>query len=257
MKCIGCGSEIPSGSDFCPTCGAWAIPLPQNLLNNEEYLALESRALKSPIKRDLEDFAKAYMGELEGATPQELEEVEVVRPEVVARWRLIGVPEENIERIIRQREWLIEQREREEWIVLPNILYPTPETLVETEIKSFSLGIDLDGWISPRSPYSHDKIRKIDRWLYKREGYRPLIGFSTSKIEPTEFMANLMLAGISARLTRRPPRPPTVMYYTRALGARAVTCAYHAEPRLLIPEKARRAGEILILYRERPLIPRA
>ena len=257
MICETCGSELPSGSEFCPVCGAWAIRVPQNVLNSEEYLALESEALKSPIQRDLEDFAKAYMRELEGANPQELGEVEVVRPEVVARWRLIGVPEENIERMIRQREWVTEQREREEWIALPNISYPTPKTLVETEIKSFSLGIDLDGWVYPRSPYYHDKIRRIDRWLYKREGYRPLIGFSTSKIEPTEFMANPMLMGISARLYRKPRRPPTIMYYTRSMGARAVTCAYHAEPRLLIPEKARRAREILTLYRESPLIPRA
>jgi len=177
-----------------------------------------------------------------------------VRPEVIARWRLIGVPEENIERMIRQRKWVIEQRKREERITLPNILYPTPKTLVETEIKAFSLGIDLDGWVIPRSPFYHDKVRKIDRWLYRREGYRPLIGFSTSTIEPTKFMANLMLTGISARRETRPSRPPTIMYYTRSMGSRAVTCSYHS--RLLVPEKATKVREILTLYRESPLIPK-
>ena len=53
-------------------------------------------------QRDLEEFAKVYIRELEGASPQELEEVavEVVRPEATARWRAWGVPEEIIERCI-------------------------------------------------------------------------------------------------------------------------------------------------------------
>jgi len=63
------------------------------------------------------------------------------------------------------------------------------------------------------------------------------------------------MLGDFGKTGNKTPKPLTVMYYTRARHSRAVACTYHLETSLLIPEKARRAREILTLYRERPLIP--
>lgn len=65
MICKTCGSELPSGSHFCPICRAWNMPVESvsgAVLTDEEYLALESQAL-----RDLEA----------SLSPQELEVVEI------------------------------------------------------------------------------------------------------------------------------------------------------------------------------------
>ena len=52
VKCKSCGSKLPSGSDFCPICGAWNPQIPSDMLTEEEHINLES-----------EEFAEVYMQE--------------------------------------------------------------------------------------------------------------------------------------------------------------------------------------------------
>jgi len=89
MKCKSCGSKLPSGSDFCPICGAWNPPIPMEMLSDEEHLNMES-----------EWFAEACMQMMEENLPY-INEVkfdnkmqELITPED-ARWLALLIDTEG------------------------------------------------------------------------------------------------------------------------------------------------------------------
>jgi len=236
---------MSSESDFCRICGAWNIPVESvngAVLTNEEYLALESQAL-----RDL------------GASlsPQELEEVEVVRPEVLERWRMWGVPEPTIEVIIQQRRWVMEQREVEGWVEAPELVCTMRRLNAnEAERWGFSKVVDTEGSIDVRTPKYSDRINGY-RYLYMR----PRIRVRTETYPLMEEIANMTLTWVKVELVRVREYVRGVlktrtylMYIADAHEARAVRICYLIEPYLTIPEKLRRAREILIIYKERSTI---
>lgn len=253
MKCIVCGSELLSGSDFCPVCGAWAITIPRDILTNGEYLALESEAVDSLIRRELGEFETIMLNGLEESlNPQEL----VVKPELLARWREWGVPENIIRRIALQRARVRELRRVEEWIIVPDYAYTMPR-LEDVEARAWGVAksIDYEGTIYVRTIIRKDRIARINGWLYRYEYQRPRIVIETRTYEIIEEIANMLRTAVTVihvydhRLRRR-----VIAYRTAVSGARAVRLAYLIEPHLKHPEKKRRAKEILETYRVSPEI---
>lgn len=236
MKCTVCCYEIPSGSDFCPICGAWNIP--ENVL---------------PAR---EQFEAVTLNQNEASlSPQELEEVEVLRPDVLARWRIWGVPEATIEAIIRQRRWVLEQRRVEERITVPNFAYMMPRLEpIEMESWGFSKAIDTDGYIRPRVRTTRDKIGRIDRAIYRYEWYEPMVGFASTSYPLAEEIANMMKITVGAERMVREGRT-IILYRTRAWTSRAVRVCQLIEPHLTVAKKRERANEVLTTYRDRPTKP--
>lgn len=189
---------------------------------------------------------------------EELEEIEHVKPEILAKWRRWGVPENIIRKAIVQRAHVKALRKVEEWITTPNYAYPMPKLPdVEARPWGFAKSIDFEASIYVRSPALYDKIRKIDRWLYRHEYWRPRIVLKTRTYDLTQEIANLWHVAVEIRReydirTRR----YAIAYATTVWASRAVRICYLTEPYLTVPEKKKRAREILKIYRERTSIPR-
>lgn len=183
--------------------------------------------------------------------PLELKEAEVVKPEVIARWRTF-VSEDMLRAIIRQREWLIEARRTEEWIRPPYFAYPTPRLKgIEEKPEVFAMAIDTDGWLT-EAPAGRDKIGRIDRIIYRRMWEYAVVGFETLDFEVTLKVAKMMVSGITP-LKPRPPRTPHISYTTRIYGSRAMRSIQLAEPYLL--KNKQKAIKLLRKYREHPTRP--
>jgi len=91
--------------------------------------------------------------------------VGVVKPDMLAKWRKWGVPENIIERAIKQRTLILEIRKKEEWITIPDFAYKLPRLpKIEANPWGFAKIIDTEGHIAVRFRYVADKIRKTDRW---------------------------------------------------------------------------------------------
>jgi len=181
-----------------------------------------------------------------------------VRPETVARWREWGVPEDVIQKAIRQRRHVLELRRTEEMVKVEGFAYPMPRLPeVEAEPWGTAKAIDFEGTISARFPFVADKIKKIDRWLYRWEYYRPRITIKTRTYELTEEIANMWHTMVTIRYVWDVRLGRYALdYETHAASARAVRICLIIEPYLTHPEKKRRATQILQIYRERPSIPR-
>jgi len=101
-------------------------------------------------------------------------EIEVVRPEILARWRRWGLQEEIIMQNIAQRQRATKMREVEEWIIIPDFAYQMPRLPeIEAQIWGFAKAIDFEGHISPKATVRQDRIAKTDRWFYRREYHTP------------------------------------------------------------------------------------
>ena len=132
---------------------------------------------------------------------------------MLARWSTF-LPEETVQAIIQQREWVAEARRIEEWIRVPNFAYDMPRlTTIEQKPEVFAMAIDTDGWIYPRRPMRCDKIAKKDRWLYKYEALTPHVGFATTDLKVAEKVSKMMIAGIwPADAHHHANLPSTVAY---------------------------------------------
>ena len=105
---------------------------------------------------------------------------------------------------------------------------------------------------NPPSTDAFHAFRLIDRWLYRYEHYQARITIETRTYEPIEEMANMMHTAVRLRHSYDTKlKKRMVSYRASAFGSRAVRITYLIEPHLRIQEKARRATEILTIYREK------
>jgi len=179
--------------------------------------------------------------------PQELEEIEVVRPEVLARWRRIGVPEPTIQALIKQRQRAIEARRLEERIRIPELDYPVPELpKVVEKAEVVAMALDTDGWLEERMA-REDKIRRIDRWLYRWEYNVPAIGFVSETYELTEKLADMLNVSIDVHAR-------ALVYRVWAVSSRAMRTIQICQPHLT--KWKERAKLYLEKYKRRPTLPR-
>jgi len=190
-------------------------------------------------------------------TDEEIEKVEVVKPEVLARWREWGVPEEIIVRAIRQKQAVKEARRVEEWLSIPNFPYMMPRLpKIEANPWGFAKIIDTEGTILPHTRLAHDKVRRINRWLYRWEYYQPVIAVRTRNYNLTEEIANIQ--NVSVTILREwdiRMRRYALSYHCRSTGVRAIRICLLTVAHLVVPNKKARARKILTEYRERPAIP--
>jgi len=183
--------------------------------------------------------------------PPELEEIEVVRPEVLARWRRIGVPEPTIQALIKQHQRATEARRLEEKIRIPELDYPVPELpKVEEKAEVVAMALDTDGWLEERMA-REDKIRRIDRWRYRWEYTVPAIGFVSETYELTEKLADMLNVSIGVHRVR--PRARLV-YRVWAVSSRAMRTIQICQPHLT--KWKERAKLYLEMYKRRPTLPR-
>ena len=186
------------------------------------------------------------------------EPIEAVSSKTIEKWRKWGVPETIIRRAIRQRQYVKALRKVEERITPVGYGYAMPRLPeIERRAWGFAKAIDFEGTIIVRQPYVRDKVRKIDRWLYRWEYYRPRIGIKTRTYDPIEEMANMMHTAVEIkRVWDERIKDYAIDYEAHSASARAVRICMLTEPHLTHPEKKRRAREILTIYREKPSIPR-
>ncbi|KPV65478.1 MAG: hypothetical protein AOA65_0082 [Candidatus Bathyarchaeota archaeon BA1] len=183
QRCKYCGHELWGLERHCLECGR---PV------KSSYPVKSAREVEVLFERLISPYELAE-------TPQELHEVEVVRPETIARWRAWHIPEEIIERAIQQRLHAYRLRKVEGTISIPDFAYRMPRCPeVEAEPKVMAMAIDTDGTIYIREPAKRDKIAKIDRWLYRYEYERPIVVFDQAleNYELAERVANMMYTGI-------------------------------------------------------------
>ncbi len=180
---------------------------------------------------------------------------EVIKPAVLARWRSWGVPEERIRDIIRQRLNMATLKETEQYVTVPNYAYRMPRLPeIEAQRWGFAKMIDFEAHIDVKvRTGGRDKIKKIDRWTYKREYIAPRIELTTETYTLTEEIADMIHVTVGAVRVRYRGEY-RIMYHCRAWTARAVRICYLTEPYLTVPEKKRRANQILDTYRETPSI---
>ena len=129
-----------------------------------------------------------------------IQELVAVKPKTLAKWRSWGVPEDIIQKAIKQRTQARELRRREEKVTVEGLAYTMPKLLeVEAEPWGTAKAIDFEGTIVVRQPYVADKVRKIDRWLYRWEYYRPRMGIKTRTYELIEEIANMWHTTVSIK----------------------------------------------------------
>lgn len=226
-------------------------------------IATKHNVLLPPLPRhshssEIRQGASALLQETE---PREssnpLQPTEVIKPQMLAKWRGWGVPEETIRRAIEQRADARATRKAEERITIPNCAYRVPRLpKIEASPWGFAKVLDTEGSVIVRYRFVANKQRKIDRWLYRWEYYRPLIVVKTRTYELTEEIANLMHTAVGiVRAWDIRMQAYAIDYSARSYSARAVRICHLTEPHLAVPEKRRRAREILTLYKERPSIP--
>jgi len=181
---------------------------------------------------------------------------EVVKPETLAKWREWGVPEDIISRAIQQRQRMSQIREAEEWITLPHFAYKMPRLPeIEANAWGFAKIIDTEGTIAVRLTKRTDRTAKVDQWLYRYTYQRPRIAITTRTYELTEEIANMIHIGVIIRYPYDKNLKRRVLDYTApAYTSRAVRICYLTEPYLTVPEKKKRATEILTIYKQRPAI---
>jgi len=151
-------------------------------------------------------------------------EIEVVRPEILARWRQWGLQEEIIMRNIAQRQRTTKMREVEEWITIADFAYQMPHLPeIEAQKWGFVKAIDFEGHISPEATVRQDKIAKKDRWFYRREYHTPRVVISTRDYEIIEEIAHMM--HVFVRIIRSYVsvlKRHIIMYRAETEGSRAV-----------------------------------
>jgi len=228
-------------------------------LTKEQVEVLQNIATKYDVSLPLIPKSSNPLELTEGLHVKEEGRLEVVKPEILAKWRKWGVPEDIILKAIRQRQRIRQLREAEEWITLPNFAYKMPRLpQVEAQPWGTAKAIDFEGYIAVCKLYVADKIRKIDRWLYRWEYCRPRLTLKTRTYNITEEIANMWHTIVTIRYAwdNRTKRYE-LEYETHSASARAVRICYLTEPYLTHPEKKARASQILQTYRERPSTPRS
>lgn len=262
----------PYEGEHCPICGFPAHSNPERIAYWEvvyRHPARPEQLFRRLFPKDYE-WAKTWremlerMGYMdvrimpvyERSNPQEVPSP--VRPENIAKWKAWGVPEDIIEKAIRQRIYATELRRIEEKITVEGFAYPMPRLpKVEAEPWGTAKAIDFEGTIIVHQPFVADRIRKIDRWLYRWEYYRPRITIKTRTYELTEEIANMWHTIVTIKYAWDIRlKAYAIDYETHAASARAVRICQLTQPHLTHPDKKARAKEILTLYRERPSIPR-
>jgi len=182
----------------------------------------------------------------------EQEELEVVRPEVLARWRRLGVPEPTIQAIIKQHQRVMEARKLERKIRIPQLNYLVPPLpKVEEEAKVVAMALDTDGWLEERRT-GGDRIGRIDRIIYRWEYTVPAIGFETDTYKLTEHIANMLNTAVSVVKTVYLGKV-TIMYRTVAWTSRAMRAIQLCEPHFI--KWKERAGHYLEKYKSKPSHP--
>ena len=263
MICRVCGFEIPLGSEFCPKCGARAIPAFGEILSDEEYLALESEALKSTIQRDLEELEAIMLNERESAgalSPEGFnfgslsqvarqEVTRPVRPATIARWRTF-LPEPLISIIINHYDYTMSIRQVEKWVKVPDFPYTMPELpeIVEAP-RVYAMATDTDGWLRVRVRLGRDTIGRTRerRRIYRRIFYTPEVAFETDTLELTKNVATALGVAIAPLPPRLPKRKPS--FRATARYARAVRATHLMQPHFIKLENIAKADEILNLYK--------
>jgi len=186
----------------------------------------------------------------------ELKEARVVKPEIVAKWRQWGVPEQVIANVVFQRHRVKTTREMEERIMIPDFVYKMPRLPeIEANAWGFAKAIDSEGTIQPKGIVRTGKIARIDTVAWRRKYYQPRVIISTRDYEPIEEIADMM--HVSVRILHTHVRVINhfiIMYRAESAEARAVRICHLVQPHLKILEKKRRAMQILEIYKQAPLI---
>jgi len=185
-------------------------------------------------------------------TDEEIEKVEVIRPEVIIRWRRIGVPEPTIQALIKQHQRATEARRIEKKIRIPELDYPVPQLpKVEEAAKVMAMALDTDGWLEERRA-REDKVERIDRWVYRWEYRVPATGFGTDTYKLTEHIADMLNTSISVVRVVYLGRA-TIIYRTLAWSSRGMRVIQLCEPHFI--KHKERARLYLERYRSRPTRP--
>lgn len=180
------------------------------------------------------------------------QEVEVVKPEVLVKWRTF-LPEKTIWELITQRRYVVKQRQLEERITVSNFKYKMPRMPeAEKNPKALALAIMSDGSIRPKTFKGSDRIGRIDRVLYKYETYAPRVTYKVTDLPLATIVANMMFTGITPLKPEKARRRP--FFYTEAVTARAVRAVILMQPHM-VGRWALNADYILKTYREKPSIP--
>jgi hypothetical protein len=214
MKCKSCGSKLPSGSDFCPICGAWNIPIPLDMLTEEEHINFES-----------EEFADAYMREVK-SVPSNVEEFEVDNEQLPLLF--------------------ITQQAEKYGIAYAHRLKPLPELEIsEKERVWLASAIDHDGSIEETTLRTRVKVDKIYLYRYRT----PRVDYTTT----TESLAEKFkkLTETPYWITTPPP-PYKPAYRFSIFHSKAITTIIYTKPYLI--RLSTTANKILSKYRHRPAI---
>jgi len=219
MKCRVCGSKIPMGWSFCPTC-------------------------QTPLESSNPELGKGWTIERiirEWTKPRPIPE------RVLSAWRTY-TPENVIEQILAHRTEIYRRRLETPWIRVEGFAYPLPHlSEIERKPEVFATAIDTDGLIMVRTRHGRDRINRGYKYVYER----PKIWFWSETLQLTMKFANMMLAPIRP-VKPRPPRRPSIVYVTETEHAPAVMATYLSQPHLIKWRK--RANQILKLYKEKPSI---
>ena len=221
MKCRICGSKIPRGWSFCPTC--------QTPIQSNDAVAKPSEVVSSET---IEKWRKWGVPE------------EVIRSEV--EWR------EMLTVLRREEEWISVEGFAYMMPRLPD---------VERRAWGFAKAIDFEGTIGElrvmrdklrridRWTYRHEYQAPYveisgTRYPLIREMAEMLLLATTPDYRTVTSI-------VKGKIIRR----RRVVYVVRPLGSRAVRVCYLTKPFLVLPHKKQRANLILKKYRESPTIP--
>ncbi|MCP8308655.1 MAG: hypothetical protein H3Z53_09240 [archaeon] len=153
---------------------------------------------------------------------------------------------------VTENQLLKEELLPKRWKRVPEVKYEIPVLPVEelkeperTAMIGWLVGIvEADGSVH-EEVHMEDKIKKINRWLYRYEYLRPSVSFTSTTYELLKQWCRLL--GITP-----PKKPPEYAYTVRLYGARAIACILLMRSYLI--RLRDKAEKILKKYRERPAI---
>jgi len=181
LKCRVCGSYIPAGWSFCPTC-------------------------QTPVESSNPELGKGWTIERiirEWTRPRPIPE------RVLSAWRTY-TPENVIEQILAQRTEIYRRRLETPWIRVDGFAYPLPHlSEIERKPEVFATAIDTDGHIIARTRRRRDRINRGYVYVYEA----PRISFCSETLQLTMKFANMMLALVRP-VRPYPHRRPSTTYIT-------------------------------------------
>jgi hypothetical protein len=171
---------------------------------------------------------------------EETQEI-IRRPRIpLERWRAIGVPEDTIQAMINQRYQILQKRQVERWITVPNFAYPMPQLPeVQAEPKVNAMALDTDGYINPKARH----------WTEGKAYQIPMVEFFSTDYQLVEYIANMWNIYVGVYLYRR----RTLVYRASTRTSRAVRICHLTKPHLI--KQKTRAQEVLNTYKNTPMIP--